>query len=120
MPINTKRGFVRCEADARLDTEALRLRSDGLTYETIAQRMGCHKSTALRRCERALIEIPSEIADNYRKLEDLRLDEMSMVLWPLVEKGSLQAIDRLLAISKRRAKLWGLDAPPSGRSRTAR
>ena len=115
VPVNTKRGFVRCEADARRDAEALRLRSNGLTYDAIGQKMACHKATALRRCERALIEIPREEAENYRKLEDLRLDEMSMVLWPLVESGSLQAIDRLLAISKRRAKLWGLDAPTSTR-----
>lgn len=115
--MNTKRGFVRCEADARLDTEALRLRSDGMTYEEIARRMGCHKATALRRCERALVEIPRETADEYRKLEDLRLDELGCVLWPMAMEGSLQAIDRLLAISKRRAKLWGLDARPPARSR---
>jgi AraC-like DNA-binding protein len=120
MPINTKRGFVRCESDARKDTEALRLRSDGLTYEEIARRMGCHKATALRRCERALGDIPREVADDYRKLEDLRLDELSVVLWPLVQEGNLQAIDRLLAISKRRAKLWGLDAPPQPRSPVSR
>jgi len=109
--MNSKRGFVRCEYDAKLDTEALRLRSEGLTYQDIGHRMNCHKSTAMRRCGRALAEIPRDTAANFRKLEDMRLDEMSRILWPMAEAGSFQAIDRLLAIAKRRAKLWGLDAP---------
>jgi hypothetical protein len=118
--MNTKRGFVRCQATGQLDTEALRLRSSNLTYEEIGRRMGCNKTTALRRCERALGEIPRETADSYRKLEDMRLDELSCVLWPLVMAGNLRAIDRLLSISKRRAKLWGLDAAPPSRSRKKR
>jgi len=115
--MNTKRGFVRCQATAQLDTEALRLRSSNLTYEEIGHRMGCNKATALRRCERALVEIPRETVDTYRKLEDMRLDELSAILWPLAMAGSLRAIDRLLTISKRRAKLWGLDAAPPSRIR---
>ncbi len=118
--MNTKRGFVRCEATAQLDAEALRLRSSNLTYEEIGRRMGCNKATALRRCERALGEIPRETADIYRRLEDMRLDELSVILWPLATAGSLSAIDRLLVIFKRRAKLWGLDAAPPSTTRKLR
>lgn len=117
MTLNTKRGFVRCQATVQLDAEALRLRSSNLTYEEIGRQMGCNKATALRRCKRALVEIPRETAENYRKLEDMRLDVLSTILWPLAMAGSLRAIDRLLTISKRRAKLWGLDAAPPQRVR---
>jgi len=109
--MNTKRGFARCEADARLDAEALRLRSSGLTYEVIALRENCDRSTAWRRVQRALAEIPRELADEYRALEGQRLDALWEIAFALALDGSLVAIDRCLTIMARRARLLGLDAP---------
>lgn len=44
--------------------------------------------------------------------EDLqRLAAAEKAIWPAVEKGDVTAIDRLLRIMERRAKLLGLDAP---------
>lgn len=44
--------------------------------------------------------------------EDLeRLGIAEKAIWPAVIKGDLLAIDRLLRIMERRAKLLGLDAP---------
>lgn len=44
--------------------------------------------------------------------EDLaRLERAEAAIWTQIEGGKLLAIDRLLAIMERRAKLLGLDAP---------
>ena len=44
-------------------------------------------------------------------LELARLDVAQRAIWKKVVKGDLAAIDRLLKIMQRRAKLIGLDAP---------
>lgn len=44
-------------------------------------------------------------------LELQRLDRAAVAIWPDVLDGKLQAIDRLLKIMERRAKLLGLDGP---------
>jgi hypothetical protein len=106
--------FERTEEQAHLDTAALRLRSLGFSYQAIADQMGVTKATAYNRCQRALAAIPAEAVDEFRRLEGQRLDlllEKAMEKALSEEKGALFAIDRVLAIMDRRAKLMGLDAP---------
>jgi len=108
-------GFIRTEEQAILDTEALRLRSRGVTYQKIADSLGVTKATAYNRVQRALAAIPAEAVDEYRRLETERLDSLlEMALEKALDpnnKSSLFAVDRTLAIMDRRAKLLGLDAP---------
>jgi hypothetical protein len=102
----------RTEEQAHIDTEALRLRSRGYTYQQIADNMGCSKPTAFERVKRALSAIPAEAAEEYRRLENDRLDTLQAIaMHEAVTKKSMQAIDRVLHIMDRRAKLLGLDAP---------
>ena len=107
-------GFQRTEEQAHLDTKALRMRSLGMSYQAIADQMGVTKATAYNRCQRALAAIPAEAVDEFRRLEGQRLDlllEKAMEKALSEEKSSMFAIDRVLAIMDRRAKLMGLDAP---------
>jgi hypothetical protein len=107
-------GFQRTEEQAHLDTAALRLRSLGYSYQAIADQQGTTKATAYNRCQRALAAIPAEAVDEFRRLEGQRLDlllEKAMDKALSEEKSALFAIDRVLAIMDRRAKLMGLDAP---------
>ncbi len=103
----------RTEEQAIIDTEALKLRSRGFTYQQIADSAGCSKAAAYNRVKRALSDIPREAAEEYRALESERLDALLAVAThqALTGKRSLFAIDRCLAIMDRRAKLLGLDAP---------
>jgi len=104
----------RTEEQAIIDTQALKLRNLGMSYQAIADHMGCSKPTAYARCQRALAAIPAEAVDEYRRIEGQRLDlllEVAMEKALSNEKGSLFAIDRVLAIQERRARLLGLDAP---------
>jgi hypothetical protein len=46
-----------------------------------------------------------------RKLECERLDRLLLAVWSRALSGDLDALDRALALMKRRAALLGLDAP---------
>ena len=108
-------GFIRTEDQVHLDTEALRLRSKGLTYQKVADLIGTSKQTAYNRVQRALAAIPKEAVDEYRKLENERLDELlEFVLKKAHDpenKAAMFAVDRALAIFERKGKLNGTDAP---------
>lgn len=126
--------FERDLATAERDAEACRLRARGRTYQQIAVELGMYdKSGAYAAVQRALVDTVKEPADEVRQLELIRLDEMhraalgvmeathyvvdkgAVVLWedlPLIDDGPvLAAVDRLLRIQDRRAKLLGLDSP---------
>lgn len=130
--------FTRNTTTATRDAEAARLRAEGQSYEAIAHKLGFrHKESARRAVERALVDAVREPADELRQMELIRLDalwvEAVKVLHTqhiTVSNGKvvtiegdgepvpvpddapvLQAIDRLLKIMERRAKLLGLDAP---------
>lgn len=125
--------FVKSLETAKRDAEAAQLRAEGKTYDQIAEALDfSDRSLARRSVERALAATVREPADELRQLELIRLD----ALWveavkvmttehitvnngrvievdgvPLKDDGpTLSAIDRLLKIMERRAKLVGLDS----------
>lgn len=103
----------------------LELRKAGWTFERIAKEVGYASlngaHTAFQRALKATIQQP---ADEVRRLEVERLDALLATLWPdltnavsFVQRN--QAIDRILGVMDRRARMLGLDAPtkvagPSG------
>ena len=91
---------------------ALELRKAGATYDQIAQQVGyAERGSAYRAVQTALQAITQEPAQEVRQLEVERLDAMLLGLWPAARKGKEGAVDRVLRIMERRAKLLGLDAP---------
>ena len=114
MSIPTRNGFIKTEQDAINDTEALRLKTLGYSYQRIADTLGIAKSTAYERCQRALRAIPADAVDEFRRIEGERLNVLMEVAMNKVvsgDKGALFAIDRVLAIQERAARLFVLDAP---------
>lgn len=92
-------------------TQALKLRLAGVSYEDIARTVGYKgPSGAYQAVKAAMKKTLQEPADDLRKIEVARLDEALRAIWPKVKKGDLLAIDRYLKISDRRAKLLGIDA----------
>jgi hypothetical protein len=114
--------------------EAMRLRTRGMSYREIAQEMGFNNESAVRDLvSRALLATLSEPADDLRQLELQRLDFMWAAVLKVLERHHvtvsngkviylgdtplhddapiLAAVDRLVKIQDRRAKLLGLDAP---------
>ena len=98
--------------EAERSRSAIEMRKAGLTYDVIAQRLGfANRSGAFKAVERGIRSIMREPADDLRSLELERLDTIQVGLWTKARSGDVQAIDRLLRIMERRAKLLGLDAP---------
>jgi hypothetical protein len=92
--------------------KALELRLAGVTYQQIADELGyAGRQGAFKAVEAALRLTLREPADNLRRISAERLDRATLAIWRAVNAGDLQAIDRLLRIEARRAKLLGLDAP---------
>jgi len=126
--------FTRTIEHAEQDAAAARLRARGMTYEQIATELDyCDRAAARAAVERALVATVTEPAAEVRQMELARLDEMYRAalavlerrhfavshgkivyhgVTPLEDDGPvLQAIDRMIRIMERRAKLLGLDAP---------
>lgn len=126
--------FVRSLTTAERDAEAARLRSKGWQYPRIAAQLGFkHRADAYNAVQRVLKETVREAGDEIRTLELERLDALyaaasdvlerehvtvsngrvvDLLGTPLPDDGPvLAAIDRLLKIQERRARLLGLDAP---------
>lgn len=97
--------------------QAVELRAAGLSYSEIAKRMECHRQTAASLVHAGLRAVVSPHVDEYRALEDNRLDlALSKVVEVLTNPQAndlrkLDAARTLVLISERRAKLHGLDAP---------
>jgi hypothetical protein len=125
--------FSRDPDTAARDAEACRLRARNLTYRQIADELGIDVRAAYDGVQRALKDTLQEPADDLRRLELERLDELArqargvmeathyvvdkgnVVMWegsPLLDDAPvLAAVDRLLKVQDRRAKLLGLDVP---------
>lgn len=103
----------------------IELRREGHIYRVIARKLekefgsgrlpkswdATYVGQDLRRAlERAEADLVEEASD-FLQLELERLDAMQARLWPKAMAGELGAVDRILAIMKRRSKYLGLDAP---------
>ncbi len=94
--------------------DALRLRQTGATFEDIGKTLEITPQAAHKAVKRALANLNKTImleADQTRALELVRLDRLTMALWSSAIAGGFGAIDRLIKIMERRAKLIGLDIP---------
>lgn len=92
------------------ENHVLELRRAGLSFERIAQEIGIgDRSTAHKIYKRALGRVHQEPAAEIRQLEGDRLDRLQVAVWTKALAGNMQAVDRVLRIMERRAKLLGLD-----------
>lgn len=94
--------------------KALELRRMGKGYVEIAAALGISKSAAHRHVTAGLADAMAQVtaeAGQLKAEEISRLDAMLAGLWPDARKGQQGAVDRVLKIMERRAKLLGLDAP---------
>lgn len=132
-PRDGKGKFAASLATAERDARACRMVEQGHTYEEIAKTLGyADKGAAHRGVERCLMTTRQEPADSVRKIHLARLQEMYRTAREImlrnhwaVQNGKvvhldgtpvtddmpkLAAIDRMLRVLEREAKLLGLDA----------
>lgn len=116
------------------EADAARFRAEGWTYQRIANELGYRDPSSARKAvQRALKASVRDANDTAVHLELNALDEMAREAWGVLQRThvvvsqgrvvemdgvpvpddapTLAAIDRLLKIQERRAKLLGLDAP---------
>jgi hypothetical protein len=94
------------------ERRALGLRRAGITYDEIARQIGYSNASGARKAVmRALRRTLQDDADATRQLEAERLDRLQAGVWSAAAGGDVQALDRVLKIMDRRAKLLGLDVP---------
>lgn len=92
---------------------AFELRKAGADYDTIANRLGYKDGRSARAA--ILQRIKKYYAANQDAIEEImalemeRLDHLQLVCWRLAKDGDLAAVDRILKIMERRAKLMGID-----------
>lgn len=92
--------------------EAIRMRHSGADYQDIATALSVSVPTARTLVTKALATFaPTEEAESMRDLEASRLNKAQAAIWEQVLAGDLMAVKTFLAISERRSKLLGLDAP---------
>ena len=107
-------------AAADKQRQALELRKAGATFHSIAQALGYATAQgALMAVEAGLRKTLQQPADELRRLDLERLDTLLLAVWPQARQASFGAIDMVLKILTRKAKLLGLDivAPLPGSSR---
>lgn len=94
---------------------ALNARRSGATFEEIAEQMGLPVKRVQRILQDALADArqqAGEVITELRAMEVSRLDALQASVWNAATSGNLFAVDRVLKIMERRAKLLGLDAQP--------
>ncbi len=95
------------------EKRVIELRRAGVTYDLIAEEVGYSSASGAyhaftRAMKRTLRESGS---DELREIEADRLDRLQRFTWPLAAQGDLRAIETILRIMARRARLLGLDSP---------
>jgi hypothetical protein len=99
-------------ATADKPQRALELRRLGASYDRIADQLGySNRSGAWQAVQAALKRAVIEPAREQRIIADQRLDFLLQRSLVAFADGDLDQIRNILAIEKRRADLWGLDAP---------
>ena len=128
-------GDLRASAAERR-LKAFELRKAGLSYKQIGDALGVSESMACKDVHKILRDLAEKTeghAREYRQLELERVDALMAPLWPrargrrvtnpdtgVVEDipPDLKAMDRLMRLMERRAKLLGLDLQPDEKDDT--
>lgn len=102
---------VREAATLQKMSAALDFRLQGHTFEEIGQSLEVSTTRAYELVELALKDTLAEKAEKVRQMELRRLDLMTPNLLNAAVEGDARAVDAVIKIMDRRAKLMGLDLP---------
>ena len=92
--------------------QALDMRLEGKEYSEIARALGYANGSGPYNAIQSLMRrYALESLSELRDVEGARLDKMLAAVWARATTGDLDAIDTVLKIQQRRARLFGLDRP---------
>lgn len=105
----------RDEATVLRMVKALDLRIQGYTWRQIGEQIGRSHERARKLVHKLLretIDASQEKADEFREIENMRLDKMLLVfLTKALEEKDEKAALRVIQISRRRSEINGFDMP---------
>lgn len=116
---NPKRREAKLQAPrAEKGQEYFRLRVEGWTYQQIADKFGLNPSTVFEAVKRQLEKRNEAISEMVPIVRQEMTDRLDSAVRRVLEimggddpEMALKAIDRLVKLEERRARLYGLDAP---------
>ncbi|MCB0252553.1 MAG: hypothetical protein KDI55_02375 [Anaerolineae bacterium] len=90
------------------------MRLEGHTIRLIASHLNCGLATVKRDLDQ-MLETYGETTDamtiQYKRVQSARIEELVKGLWAKGKAGQVGAVDRLVKLFERQAKLLGLDQP---------
>ena len=92
--------------------EAIEYRITGMTFDEIGKRMGITPQGAYQLVTRAMNahqSVTAELVNEHRALDVARMEEIVRILWPRVQEGHLESVDRVFKAAQRKAALLGMD-----------
>jgi hypothetical protein len=92
----------------------MQLRLQGLAPTEIAEKLHVNVNTVHADLRHAVLSVQQRATletEQLREIELMRLDKLQQPYWTRALKGDVDALDRVLKIMERRAKMLGLDAP---------
>jgi predicted transcriptional regulator len=92
--------------------KVVEMRKEGYGQRQIADSLGIAVSTVCKDLKYALEEFGTATAEEVaemRALDNARIEEMIKAIWLKAKDGQVGAIDRIVKLLERRAKLNGLD-----------
>lgn len=100
--------------------KVVEMKIEGYTYAEIAQTLGFNSIDGAKAAFKRAQQDVRDAAEEYRDLELARTDAVLRVLWPMVEQGDLEAVDKYLKVAALRVKITGMDkVAPMGHGGTA-
>ena len=112
-PVPDKTSLDKIARTAR-ELEVLDMRVQGNSLRAIGAALDppCSGPAVYKTLTKALARYPTEKVDQMRAVDLQRLDEALLAIYPAVTAGDIAAIDRMLSIMQRRARLMGVDVQP--------
>jgi len=94
------------------ELKVLDLRRAGFTFMRIAEETGYKQASGAQRAYKRIMDRTKPQAVEEHRWQELdRLDRMQVALWPRAMKGDDKAINTIVRLMERRARLVGIDAP---------
>lgn len=106
------RKIARDVAVREREARVIQWRTQGMKWDDVAAREGyANAGGAYKAFIRGMRRIPAQAIDEHRRLQLEVIDAGVSALWPAYTQGKGYAIEKMMMLMDRKARLLGMDAP---------